>query len=381
MSILPKRELYSCAFDAPRPGHARVLWEMTRNCNFECVHCCSDSAPRRPVPSLDNLRGVFDIADRAAGGRIQDLLLSGGEPLNLGARLVELVEHVRRRSPATRVAVSTNGYLVQPGNRVLDALIELGADRYIVSLDGGEATHDRFRRKDGSYRAVLDAIRLLKRRGCQVFMSVMLSELNACEIDGVLDDLTLLEVDAGAMQRVDEVGRALEEQTGTRADTVRDAAQRLLSWGREREPSFPVELVRVRLGAPLQRPMEGCHAASTLFITQRSADDPDRYTLGFCPWLLRRQPTMSGSVQFAWWDDPTEVAASVGAGRRGVEQRLAARQERVGAECAQLSCPQLPSCGLGCPAFADDELDTLCGAEPPRGSRRRLPVVQQRAAG
>lgn len=56
----------------------RLLAKITDKCNFECLHCLSNSSPRLseiPIPKLRELLLLF------AGNSYEDIIIVGGEPL------------------------------------------------------------------------------------------------------------------------------------------------------------------------------------------------------------------------------------------------------------------------------------------------------------
>ena len=136
-----------------------VVWNVTRTCNLRCVHCYSDSEPRRYPGELTTEEAKALIED-LSDFRIPALLLSGGEPL-IRPDLFALASYARKRS--LRLVLSTNGTLITP--QVAELIKGTGFSYVGISLDGLETVNDRFRGVEGAYRRTLQGFRNLVRAG------------------------------------------------------------------------------------------------------------------------------------------------------------------------------------------------------------------------
>lgn len=132
-----------------RPGHR--VWIYTNfHCNLACDYCCVRSSPRAD-PRMLSLVHVRRIAAEAQAAGVQELWVTGGEPL-MRPDIVEVLAACAGRLPTT---VLTNGILLR-GTR-LTALSELPRDRLAlqVSLDSPDPElHDRHRGTGSWERAV-----------------------------------------------------------------------------------------------------------------------------------------------------------------------------------------------------------------------------------
>ncbi|MBF0386384.1 MAG: radical SAM protein [Candidatus Omnitrophica bacterium] len=139
-----------------------VVWNCTRRCNLNCVHCYSDSDDKDYPSELTTeeakamIRGLQEF-------NVPVLLFSGGEPL-LRPDLFELDVYARERG--LRTVISTNGTLITPG--VARRIKDTGFEYIGVSLDGIGQNNDRFRGKRGAYDAALAGIRNLVAVGQKV---------------------------------------------------------------------------------------------------------------------------------------------------------------------------------------------------------------------
>ena len=164
----------------PPPGPV-VIWNLIRRCNLTCMHCYSISADIDFPGELSTQEVVSVMHDLRAYG-VPALILSGGEPL-LRPDLFEIAAHAK--SLGFYLALSTNGTLIDVpmALRVRDA----GFDYVGISLDGLQATHDRFRKKAKSFDRSLSALRVLRDMGVKVGVRFTLTQDNAADFEPLLD--------------------------------------------------------------------------------------------------------------------------------------------------------------------------------------------------
>ncbi len=138
-----------------------VQWLATSACNFHCPFCeASAGEPAENELTTEEARAF--IEDLAAMG-VRNLVVSGGEPLTR-PDLPELLELAARRG--LRIGLVTNASLLP---RLWDRLRELPLYLLFTSLDGPEEFHDA-QRAPGSYRRVLQALRLAAESGVGIRM-------------------------------------------------------------------------------------------------------------------------------------------------------------------------------------------------------------------
>jgi len=164
--------------DPPGPV---VIWNLIRRCNLTCMHCYSISADIDFAGELSTQEVGCVLHDLRAYG-VPALILSGGEPL-LRPDIFEIAAHAK--ALGFHLALSTNGTLIDMpmALRVRDA----GFDYVGISLDGLEATHDRFRKKAGSFEKSLSALRVLRDMGVKVGVRFTLTQDNAADFEPLLD--------------------------------------------------------------------------------------------------------------------------------------------------------------------------------------------------
>jgi len=163
--------------DPPGPV---VIWNLVRRCNLACKHCYSISADK-DFPGELSTAEVFSVMDDLKAFRVPVLILSGGEPL-LRSDIFDIAQ--RAKAMGFYVGLSSNGTLIDDDN--IARIARVGFDYVGVSLDGIEATHDRFRRKEGAFAASLAGIRLCRDQGIKVGVRFTMTEDNARDLPALL---------------------------------------------------------------------------------------------------------------------------------------------------------------------------------------------------
>jgi AdoMet-dependent heme synthase len=127
-----------------------LIVRVLQACDADCFMCDF----RR---SIDPYRWSADdalrTANSAARAGITHVRLTGGEPL-LHDDILGIVRNLAGES--LRVSIITNGGALEEN---IDALVAAGLDQIIVSLDGPDASHDKFRGTKGLFDAAVCGLR------------------------------------------------------------------------------------------------------------------------------------------------------------------------------------------------------------------------------
>ena len=136
-----------------------LLEDITQECNLRCPTCFADSSPQLTgVASVEEVLANVDQRIGREGGRIDVLMLSGGEP-TIHPEFIRLLDEVTRRQ-ITRIVVNTNGVTVSRDDALLEAF-RSHHDRVEVYLQ-----FDGFRRETYLYHRNAD-LRAMKERAVQ----------------------------------------------------------------------------------------------------------------------------------------------------------------------------------------------------------------------
>jgi len=149
-----------------------VVWNCSRRCNLNCIHCYSDSrdkAYRKELKTQEAGKLIQDLA----GFKVPVLLFSGGEPI-LREDLFELNSLAKKAG--IRTVISTNGTLIT--KEIAGRIKKEGFDYVGVSLDGIGVNNDRFRGRKGAFEAALSGIRNLVSAGQKVGLRFTITRHN-----------------------------------------------------------------------------------------------------------------------------------------------------------------------------------------------------------
>lgn len=166
----------------PPASEARpiVVWNCTRRCNLNCIHCYSDATAGSINREMDFDEGKSFIR-QLADFRVPVLLFSGGEPL-IREDFLDLARFAVEEG--IRVVVSTNGTLITP--EIAGKIRSLGFTEVGISLDGIGRQNDLFRGQQGAYEKALRGIRNCTSIGQKVSLRMTITRANYSEIPAVL---------------------------------------------------------------------------------------------------------------------------------------------------------------------------------------------------
>jgi len=134
------------------------------------------------------------------------MLFSGGEPLARGDT-VELCAYAVSRG--LRVGLSTNGTLITKD--YARKIAEAGVSYVGVSIDGAEATHDRFRHKRGAFRAALVGMQNARDVGIKTGIRFTVNRYNVSDLPAVTNLLIRYQIPRFCLYHLVYAGRANAE--------------------------------------------------------------------------------------------------------------------------------------------------------------------------
>ena len=171
-------------FHAPKSVEERrpiVVWNMTRRCNLDCIHCYANAENKDYPNELSHNDAQEMIRDLAEFGA-PVILFSGGEPLVRE----DIYEHAAlAKELGMRPVISTNGTLII--DRVAHRIKEAGFDYVGISLDGIGERNDFFRGKQGAFEAAMRGFDNCVDIGQKVGLRLTLTRHNYAELDAIFD--------------------------------------------------------------------------------------------------------------------------------------------------------------------------------------------------
>ncbi len=188
--------------DWPLSAPVNITWEITHQCNLNCIHCLSSSSTASPGEL--NLDECLSTVDQLAALKIFEINFGGGEPL-LIKHFIPLLRYIHEKGIVT--CISTNG------TALTDEAIACFTDNPLVnvqvSLDGATPeVNDRIRGQ-GTFHRIIRGMELLAGKNISLSINTVVTSLNFTQ----LSQLKKLAGSYGARLRVSRFrpsGRARE---------------------------------------------------------------------------------------------------------------------------------------------------------------------------
>ncbi|MCW8924386.1 MAG: heme d1 biosynthesis radical SAM protein NirJ [Gammaproteobacteria bacterium] len=184
-----------------KPTGPVVIWNLIRRCNLTCKHCYATSTDK-DFPGELNTEQVFDVLDDLKSFGVPVLILSGGEPL-MRPDIFE-ISH-RAKDMGFYVGLSSNGTLISEDN--IQDIVDVGYNYVGVSVDGMRETHDKFRRKQGSFDEAMNGIRLCHNAGIKVGLRFTLTQDNKQDFPQLLQLMDDEGIDKFYLSHLNYAGR------------------------------------------------------------------------------------------------------------------------------------------------------------------------------
>ncbi|MEW6622177.1 MAG: putative heme d1 biosynthesis radical SAM protein NirJ1 [Bacillota bacterium] len=156
-----------------------VVWNITRTCNLNCIHCYSASENKQYENELTTTEAKKFIDDLAAFN-VPVILFSGGEPL-VRKDLLDLAAYAKNKN--IRTTISTNGTLISQD--MARQFKKIGISYVGISLDGIKECNDHFRGQKGAYLKALQGIRNCIQAGQKVGLRFTINKHNYQQIDDI----------------------------------------------------------------------------------------------------------------------------------------------------------------------------------------------------
>ena len=182
-----------------------VTWQLTRDCDLACLHCCTDSAPGKRLKDEltreEALRLAADIVDCG----VPYVMLAGGEPLVV-PHFLEVAE--RLGEGGVRLKVETNGQRMDEATALRRAKLPIRSVQ--VSLDGDtEAVYAR-QRPGGSLAKAQSACRAIVAAGLPLEITFAPTRFNIHEAEAVIRrarELGAFRFNTGRLMRIGTAAR------------------------------------------------------------------------------------------------------------------------------------------------------------------------------
>ncbi len=160
-----------------------IAWEVTRRCTLNCRHCraSAQNIAYQHELTLEECHRLLDAMTRFAPPPI--IILTGGDPM-LRDDIFDIISYGRSLGLRMVIALCGQGL----SRDIMARLTSCGILKASFSLDGSHAaTHDAFRRQDGSFEAVLRGMALAREAGLPFQVNSTISTQNVAELPAILE--------------------------------------------------------------------------------------------------------------------------------------------------------------------------------------------------
>ena len=182
-----------------------VSWQITRDCDLACLHCCTESAPGKRLPDELDREEVMRVAGEIVRNEVPYVMLCGGEPL-VAPHFFEIAEALG--AAGIQLKIETNGQRFD--DETARRLARLPVRSIQVSLDGDTQQVYERQRPGGSLTKAHAACRAVRAAGLPLEVTFAPTRLNLHEAGAVIRrarELGAFRFNSGQLMRVGTAAR------------------------------------------------------------------------------------------------------------------------------------------------------------------------------
>jgi MoaA/NifB/PqqE/SkfB family radical SAM enzyme len=182
-----------------------VSWQLTRDCDLCCLHCCTESAPGKGLRDELDADEAMRVAADIARNEVPYVMLCGGEPLVV-PHFLAVAEALG--SAGVQLKIETNGQRLDAAT--VERLARLPIRSIQVSLDGDSDETYRRQRPGGSLARAHDACRAVHAAGIPLEITFAPTRINIHELPEVLErarSLGAFRFNTGKLMRIGTAAR------------------------------------------------------------------------------------------------------------------------------------------------------------------------------
>jgi MoaA/NifB/PqqE/SkfB family radical SAM enzyme len=182
-----------------------VSWQLTRDCDLACLHCCTESAPGKRLRDELDADEALKLADQIVGDDVPYVMLCGGEPLVV-PHFLAVAE--RLGAGGVRLKIETNGQRLD--RATVDRLARLPIRSVQISLDADTEDVYQRQRPGGSLAKVHAACRAVRDAGLPLEVTFAPTRVNIDHLVRVIErarELGAFRLSTGKLMRIGTAAR------------------------------------------------------------------------------------------------------------------------------------------------------------------------------
>jgi MoaA/NifB/PqqE/SkfB family radical SAM enzyme len=182
-----------------------VSWQLTRDCDLCCLHCCTESAPGKRLADELDAAEAMRVVDEIVRNEVPYVMLCGGEPLVV-PHFLAIAEALGEAG--VQLKIETNGQQLTPA--IAARLARLPIRSVQISLDADTEDAYRRQRPGGSLAKVHAACRAVRDAGLPLEVTFAPTRINIEQVEQVLDRARALgafRFNSGTLMRIGTAAR------------------------------------------------------------------------------------------------------------------------------------------------------------------------------
>lgn len=182
----------------------RVIWEVTKYCNYNCKHCCASASNVDTSKEL-NLEDFKRVLDEIKQFGVKEIYFSGGEPFSRP----DMLDILRKaRSNNILCNISTNGSLIT--EKIAKELSSLEINKVHISLDSHDEKTFNYFRGGNYFENTVNKIKLLRKHNIYVRVGAVIWSQNIDYLEDMIKYLINIDVNEVVFNWLVKVGRLVD---------------------------------------------------------------------------------------------------------------------------------------------------------------------------
>ena len=173
---------------------------ITNKCNLQCKHCVYDSGILT-MPDM-SLSTVKELNKKKKKMNVKEVHITGGEPL-LNSEIFDIINFLHNEGYIVRM--QSNGFLIN--DSIAKKLKNSGIDHILISIDGPEDIHNKFRNNEKSFQYAINAVRICLKNKIFTRINTVISKLNITHLEEFMKKMSNFNVDQHSFFYLTPIGR------------------------------------------------------------------------------------------------------------------------------------------------------------------------------